>query len=652
MICDFYYRICNVTFSKCPKLFYAFLLSVFFLTTGVFAQNSSEEILQFHTDIDVQANSEVLITETIKVRALHQNINRGIYRTIPVVGRGSFLSSSRMDLEVLGLKRNGNPEPYFIEQSSGNVIINFGDDSFLEKGEHSYELSYKLKRVLRFFDDYDEIYWNVTGNDWSFRILESSATVRLPEGASMKSQACYTGAGGSTATNCTFEETSSGTYLFRSNGILNAGEGITVAISWPKGYTAEPTEEEKLNYMYRDNKGAMAGLIGFLIILLYYFFTWSRVGKDPAKGTIIPKYVAPEGLSPAATRYILRMGFDSKAFSSSLVSLAAKGALTIEEVRKKFTLKKTDSVPTELTSDEQQLYETLFSRKREVEITRGNHSIFSSAKTKLNQNLKRAYQKTYFNLNTKEVVIGALLSIVAILSIFFTTEGSDEVVYFLGIWLSLWTVGCTFLIYQVFVQWKSVLKSKKNIPMALFMTLFGIPFFAAEIAVLVIMGFQIGFLPVIIVVLIFGLNMFFIAIMKAPTLEGRSVMDKIEGFKMYLSVAESSRIRLMGAPEKDLGLYEKYLPYAMALDVENEWSEQFSSLIERASMTETHGSRGYSPRWYHGSQSFSAVGSNSLASSLGTAFSSAVSASSTSSSGSGGGGSSGGGSGGGGGGGR
>jgi hypothetical protein len=649
MASRFYNHYRMETFLGCLRLFFGLFIFTFLLSFGAFAQNNSEEILLFHTEIDIRKNSEVYITETIEVRALHQNINRGIYRTIPVVGRGSFMTSSRIDLEVLGLKRNGNPEPYFIEQNYGNVIINFGDNSFLDKGEHSYELSYKLNRVLRFFYDYDEIYWNVTGNDWSFRILESSANIKLPKGASMNSQACYTGAGGSRATNCVFEETDSGTFLFKSNDILNAGEGITVAISWPKGFTAEPTDKEKRQFMYQDNKGAFAGISGFIIILLYYFFTWSRVGKDPAKGTIIPMYIVPDELSPAAMRYILRMGFDSKAFSASVVSLATKGALTIEEVKKEFSLKKTGSVPDNLTTEERQLYYGLFSRKSIVKVDRANYEIFSSSKRTLDTTLKKAYQKNYFNLNTNEVMIGALLSVFAILSIFLTSDSSDEVAYFLGIWLSIWTVGCSALVFAVFTQWKSVRKSKSNIPQAGCISLFSIPFITAEIVVLIILGLQIGFLSVILILMIFLLNILFFPLMKAPTIEGRSLMDKIEGFKLYLSVAEGSRIGLMGAPEKNFGLYEIFLPYAIALDVENEWSQQFSSLIEQASISESLGRKGYSPGWYHGSQSFSTIGTNSLASSLGTAFSSAVS---SSSSGSGGGGSSGGGSGGGGGGGR
>ena len=143
------------------------------------------------------------------------------------------------------------------------------------------------------------------------------------------------------------------------------------------------------------------------------------------------------------------------------------------------------------------------------------------------------------------------------------------------------------------------------------------------------------------------LNALFYRLLKAPTQSGRKIMDQIEGFKLYLSVAEKERLNLLNPPEKTPELFERYLPYALALDVENAWSEQFAEVLARAG-TE---SQPYSPVWYSGS-SWDSFHTSSFADSLGSSFAGAISSSSTapgSSSGSGGGGSSGGGGGGGGG---
>jgi uncharacterized membrane protein len=124
-------------------------------------------------------------------------------------------------------------------------------------------------------------------------------------------------------------------------------------------------------------------------------------------------------------------------------------------------------------------------------------------------------------------------------------------------------------------------------------------------------------------------------------------MDQVEGFKMYLSVAEQDRLNMLNPPEKTPQLFEKYLPYALALNVENEWSEQFAEVLAKAQVD----GQPYSPSWYQGS-SWNRLGTSGFSDSLGGAFAAAIASSAVapgSSSGSGGGGSSGGGGGGGGG---
>ncbi|MHC4592907.1 MAG: DUF2207 family protein, partial [Planctomycetota bacterium] len=136
--------------------------------------------------------------------------------------------------------------------------------------------------------------------------------------------------------------------------------------------------------------------------------------------------------------------------------------------------------------------------------------------------------------------------------------------------------------------------------------------------------------------------------MKAPTQGGRHIMDQIEGFRMYLAAAEGHRLDLLHAPERTPELFERYLPYALALDVENSWAEQFSDVLERAAAEP-----GYSPGWYV-SAGFAGAGAVDFTSSIGSSFSGAIASASTapgSSSGFGGGGGGGGAGGGGGGGG-
>ncbi len=157
--------------------------------------------------------------------------------------------------------------------------------------------------------------------------------------------------------------------------------------------------------------------------------------------------------------------------------------------------------------------------------------------------------------------------------------------------------------------------------------------------------------PVILIILLVALGILFSWLMKAPTPRGRALMDEAEGFKMYLSVAEKDQLNLMHEPELTVERFEKFLPFAIALGVENQWGRKFENAL-RQSMQET---KTYNPSWYSGTGAVAAAFSPvNFTSAMGKSFSSAISSASTppgSSSGSGGGGSSGGGGGGGGGGG-
>jgi uncharacterized membrane protein len=155
---------------------------------------------------------------------------------------------------------------------------------------------------------------------------------------------------------------------------------------------------------------------------------------------------------------------------------------------------------------------------------------------------------------------------------------------------------------------------------------------------------------VLVLILLVLTNYLFHYLLKAPTRSGRVLLDQIEGFRMFLAAVEEDRYKALSPIEKTPELFEKFLPHAMALNVETAWSEKFAAVLARAAQP---GTTGYSPVWYSG-PNWSPITASAFATSLGSSFSSAISSASTapgSSSGGGGGGSSGGGGGGGGGGG-
>jgi len=276
--------------------------------------------------------------------------------------------------------------------------------------------------------------------------------------------------------------------------------------------------------------------------------------------------------------------------------------------------------------------------------------VITSAVSALKRNLEYGYEKAYFIHNRWYFAIGLLLTLGVVVASGIREaldQGSLPLFFFLSLWLTIWTIGVAVLLVLVVKSWIEFVKGSGKIGKlirAIFLTLFALPFIGGEIIGLYLLAFQATSIPMTILFIISLLiTLVFYQLLKAVTPLGRKRLDEIEGFRTFLEATEKDRLNFLNPPDRTPELFEKFLPYALALGVEQRWAEQFTEVLAAAA------AEGRSPGWYSGTtpRGFSAA---SLASSLGDSLSSAV-ASSSGSSGSGGGGSSGGGGGGGGGGG-
>jgi len=611
-----------------------------------------EEILEFHSEIVVYENAEMRVTESIKVNAEGKQIKRGIYRDFPTTYKDRFNNRYNVGFYIEGVLRNEKNENYHTSTLSNGIRIYFGQkDRYLKTGEHRYSLRYLTNRQLGFFDDHDELYWNVTGNDWAFPINKASALIRLPDNipADQIRVEAYTGSQGAKGQDYRAEVRGNGIAWFETTKPLPARHGLTIVVSFPKGYIAEPTREEKLLYLIDDNKQLLYGGIGLLIVLIYYWLAWLRVGNDPEAGVIIANYTPPKGYSPASMRYIEKMGYDNTCFAVALVNLSVKGYLKISELYdKKYRLEKT-GMKVKMAPGESALVKALFtSSSQEITMEQSNHSRFRAAKSAHEASLKQDYEKIYFLTNTRYFVVGILLTIIVLVISFIASESSGEpAALFLLVWLTGWTFGVIALLKSALLQWCNIKENLLHIIPAIFITCFAFPFIAAEIFVIYQLSQLTSHTMVFMILLTILINWLFYELLKAPTLAGRELLDRIEGFRRYIEVAERIELESRYAPKKTPELFEEYLPYAMALGMELEWGNIFAGAFRDL---EQQGNQ-YDPAWYHGSR-WNSHNLGDFTSSVSSSLTSAVSSSSTapgSSSGGGGGGSSGGGGGGGGG---
>ncbi len=618
--------------------------------------HADERILRFDGTIVVRGDGSLRVTEIITVRSEGDRIKRGIYRDFPTMYHGPYGFNASVPFTVVEVLRDGSPEPYHVEDIEHGRRVYIGSESvYLKSDIHTYSLTYTTDFQLGFFDEFTELYWNVTGNGWDFIIDSASADVILPSAArgQIISYEAYTGTEGEKGTSYTASLDASGTAHFSSSKNLAPGEGLTIAVRWPAGAIAPPDPRRMQERFVRDNMDALAGIGGLLLVLVYYLSAWVIAGRDPRRGVVIPLYEAPDGLSPAALRFIMRMGFDDRTFAAALVGMAVRGYCAISDDDGEYTLRKTGKDGADLSPEEKKILEKLFGDGTSIILKNTNHSRISFAIKAVRRVLSLNYEKRHFLSNMGYFVPGLLLSAVSIIiSLVFGFLRSTET--FMLIWLAFWSIGVVFLLWKVAAAWRTALGMKGGLKKtfasggAVFLTLFALPFVGAEIVV-AFFYLQIGS-PWILVttICLMLINPLFYHLLKAPTRAGRALMDKIEGFRLFLNVTERDRLNTVMPPEKTPETFERFLPYAIALGLENHWAEYFSGVLAAAAAAGT-----YSPDWYSGA-SLAHIGAGEFASSLGSSFSGAIASSSTapgSSSGGGGGGSSGGGGGGGGGGG-
>lgn len=619
------------------------------------AQAQVPEVIElFRSEIAVAPDASVSVHETIRVRAAGAAIRHGIFRDFPTRYRDQFGNQVRVDFNVVQVLRDGRPEPYGLESIDNGVRIRIGRADFnLPPGEYAYDIFYETNRQLGFFDDHDELYWNVTGNGWAFAIQRVEARVQLPAGIARDAVRVegYTGPAGAKNQDYRVRVDQDGAAEFETTGELARREGLTIVVSWPKGVVTAPSFEDKARYFFADNRTALVGAAGLIVLLAYYLLVWSSVGRDPAAGPIMVRYEPPPGLSPAGMRYLTRMGFDQTAFVVATVSLAVKRYLTIRHDGKFYTLVRNDGASPALTPEEKALAKNLLNAWPQIQLSQTNRKEVRAASQAVKAALKLAQEKIHFFANRRYVLPGLGLSALVMLAAMISLPGGQLAVSaFMGVWLTGWSVGVFALTVAALAAWRSAVAeaSGKSLLAAGFLTLFSLPFWAGEILGMTMLVRDGSAWFAMLLLTLVGTNILFHYLLKAPTLAGRALLDQVEGFKQYFLAVEKNPMERLGRHELTPEVFEKYLPYAMALGVEKAWSSAFSAALAQAGQPPD-----YSPDWYHG-PSLGSLGAAGFAGSLESSLSSAVSSASSapgSSSGGGGGGSSGGGGGGGGGGG-
>lgn len=290
------------------------------------------EINHFHTEIALEADGSLSVVEQIQVNF---NVARhGIYRDLPYLynSSGQEIATEINDIKVT---RDNQTEITNLEQNQSYLRIRIGDPAQTVTGQQLYRVEYSVLGALRSFQDYDEIYWNTTGNNWDVPIRSASASVRLPEDG-IVTLACYEGITGS-VNPCVTETVDPQTANFSNTNELGNQTGMTILVDYRKGMVPiTVVTPRRVQFQKGLTSWPVTGLylIPFIFAAFWYWL-WRRIGRDlgDRHRSIAPEYEVPLKLKPAEIGTILDEQADNRDLSATIVDLAIKGYLTITELK-------------------------------------------------------------------------------------------------------------------------------------------------------------------------------------------------------------------------------------------------------------------------------------------------------------------------------
>ncbi|WP_454848381.1 DUF2207 domain-containing protein [Rhizobium binxianense] len=568
---------------------------------------AAEVINSFDSSITLEKSGVMTVTETITVNAEGNRIRRGIFRDFPLNFTDADGHRRRVDFEVVSVRRDGRDEAWHTESISGGVRIYAGsEDVILNPGRHQYQFTYTTNRQIRYFPDHDELYWNVTGNGWIFPIRSATAAVTLPPGVAATDTAFFTGPLGATGKDARVSR--DGTRLiFSTTAPLDAAEGLTIAVKMPKGSIDPPSADQQRNWWLKDNRDYFIGFGGLFIVFLYYTRSWLRVGRDPARGVIVPRWDAPDGVSPALVNYIDNKGFSRAgwtALAATALDLAVRGYVKLEDLKDSIIIRRTEKPlgREKLQAGETQLLKATGETNDALTIDKANGKRVQSVGQSFRSAIEREHRGKYYKSNAGYIIGGILISIAALVCLFvFGTLEPDSIAMMvvpigISVFLALFVGGAVRTFHRSHSLPQKIM-AVITMAIAAFIGLSAVSTMAMALASSLMelhetpMLFAVGGIVL--------LNILYFFIMGAPTPLGTKMMDGIDGLRQYLTLAEKDRMNMAGAPEMSPQHFETLLPYAVALGVEKPWSRTFEVWL--AAATAAGAAAAYTPGWYSGS---------------------------------------------------
>lgn len=488
----------------------------------------AEQIDDYAVQLTIHTDGSVQVQEQIDYD-FEGILRHGIVRSIPVA-QSTWFGRRSIDFKVLDIQRDNHDEAFVMEDSGQFKDIKIGDADNTITGKNKYNIVYQVDRVLNHDAQVAELYWNVIGTDWDVPIVHGEVKVQLPKNASKQEVdfKCYVGKINSTTELCKVDFDDKGIIRATAERELEAHEGMTILVHFPVSAVEQPTWLENMFWWLWENWALLLPVV----VLPLLFLLWFTKGRDAkGKGTVIAQYDPPQDVLPTLMGTIIDTKVDLRDITGGIIWLAEQGYLTITRTEQKKLLTTATDYQLDLLKPINTIPVGIEQQVAQAFFLSGNSMTLSSLKnnTTFAGMLNNVKSEAYKQLVTRKY--------------FRSNPNTIRLLYGIG---------------AVAVAGVLIASAKGDI---------------LHIITAVING-----------VLIFGFGM----IMPAKTKLGAEMKEYILGFKLFLSVTDKERFKFHNAPDKNPKQFMEYLPYAIALGVETQWSDQFKDITIQ------------NPGWYHG----------------------------------------------------
>jgi uncharacterized membrane protein len=498
------------------------LLFVIVAALATPAAAKSWRISNMQDTITVNADGSALVNETITLAFAGEF--HGIHWMIPIEYPGANQTNYELFVELTSVTDENGRKLKYDSSTSGafrDLKIYIPD---AVNATRTVEIVYRVRNGTRFFDQYDEFYWNVTGNDWPVPIDHAAATVHFPDTAngSLRAQA-FTGVYGSTQRDATSKVEGSSVDFETTNPLPMRG-GMTIDVYIPKGILKEPNWLTKLIWFVGSNPAVFLPPVTLIVM----FVLWWYAGRDPDPGmSVAPMYEPPPGVSPAEAGTLLDDRIHPRDITSTIVDLAVRGFIKIEETDEKgllfhnkdyiFHLLQKREEWSVLTPHERVMMENIFvGDEPDTRLSSLKNRFYLAIPVVRTDIMSALKQKGIYTLDPESANAYSIGAAVGILVVFAALQ---------------------------YLGWANFLSS----------------------------------IPIVFVCALISAAIWwlFARVMTAKTLKGAQTHIAVLGFQEFMNRVDGERLKTM-PPDT----FEKFLPYAMALGVEHHWAQAFAGIVK------------------------------------------------------------------------